>query len=266
MPRWFREPLKPSPALRAARGPEETMGAAVTRDRCALLSLRALLPSDWRRALLEWGGRRLGLLWLPREASLIIAARHLLQCCVCSEDPNAQNLLSAQPDPPFKATSFRRWRARFLEEISTPALLGKDRIESFDARILQLQPHHGDGRDFQAALRRRGDGGGGALPRDDGELSKVCRQSRAPKRRRSFVLKKKGGRINEGWLGGLGQSPSSTTSPCLRCARALPGGDGGSLLRLAPSSFQSVRARRCPPSTRRDARPVTTARRTKATR
>ena len=41
-------PLKPSSPLRAARGPEETMGAAVTRDRCALLSLRAL-PSDWRR-------------------------------------------------------------------------------------------------------------------------------------------------------------------------------------------------------------------------
>ena len=56
---------------------------------------------------------------------------------------------------------------------------------------------------------------------------------------------------------GLGQSPSSTTSPSLRCARALPRGGGGSLLRLAPSSSDRCGRAGALPQQWRDARPST---------
>ena len=110
-------------------------------------------------------------------------------------DPNAQNLLSART---------RHFRALLhaKEKLLEPrkriyARLGKVRPN----RILQqqLEPIMETAR--LSPLRRRGDGGGGALPRDDGELSKLALQglpqvARA-KKTPSFVLNRKGGRINK---------------------------------------------------------------------
>ena len=146
-------PLKPSSALRAARGPEETMGAAVTRDRCALLSLRAL-PSDWRRPY-NTATRSTpvgeGLLCSPPlRGFLNHHALNILWPSILRAPQYAKSTLG--PHPPFEGPSERPCGANLQELVDFAAAAALSGDGTTDATFI---------------ARRRGDGGGGALPRDD---------------------------------------------------------------------------------------------------